>query len=38
MGGGKEAWKLTCHTANGIKTQKVYVDRGQRVTAANPCK
>ena len=38
IGGGKEAWKLTCHTANGIKTQKVYVDRGQRMTATNPCK
>jgi hypothetical protein len=38
IGGGKEAWKLTCHTAGGIKTQKVYVDRGQRVTAPNPCK
>ena len=37
IGGGKEAWKLTCHTASGVKTQKVYVDRGGRVTAPNPC-
>ena len=36
-GGGKEAWKLTCHWAGKAKTQKVYVDRGQRVTAEAPC-
>ena len=36
IGGGKEAWKLTCH-AKGVKTQKVYVDRGGRVNVGNPC-
>ncbi len=36
-GGGKEAWKLTCHTAGTAKTQKVYVERGGRVTVGNPC-
>ena len=29
IGGGKEAWKLTCHSQRPIKTQKVYVDRGR---------
>ena len=37
-GGGEEAWKLTCHSANGVKTQKVYVDRGERVSVENACK
>ena len=37
IGGTKEAWKLTCHSANGVKTQKVYVDRAQRLTVQNPC-
>ena len=37
IGGGKEAWKLTCHTAGTAKTQKVYVDRGQRLSVESPC-
>ena len=37
IGGGKEAWKLTCHKAGQIKTQKVYVDRGQRLDVGNAC-
>ena len=36
-GGGKEAYKLTCHGGGGVKTQKVYVDRGQRITIDKPC-
>jgi hypothetical protein len=36
-GGGKEAWKLTCQVGHQTKTQKVYVDRGQRVDVGNPC-
>ncbi len=37
VGGGKEAWKLTCHKAGRTKTQKVYVDRAQRVNVSNAC-
>jgi hypothetical protein len=37
IGGGKEAWKLTCLKSGQVKTQKVYVDRGGRVNVGNPC-
>ena len=37
IGGGKEAWRLTCHKSGRIKTQKVYVDRAGRVNVGNPC-
>lgn len=37
IGGGKEAWKFTCHAYGQHKTQKVYVDRGGRVDVGNPC-
>jgi hypothetical protein len=36
-GGGKEAYRLVCHVAGRMKSQKVYVDRGQRVNVADVC-
>ena len=37
IGGGKEAWRLTCHAGGQWKAQKVFVDRAGRVNVGNPC-
>ncbi len=37
IGGGKEAWRFTCHSGGQWKAQKVYVDRAGRVNLGNPC-
>jgi hypothetical protein len=37
IGGGKEAYLLTCHKSGQFKTQKVFVDRGQRLNVGNAC-
>jgi hypothetical protein len=37
IGGGKEAYLLTCHKSGQFKTQKAYVDRGGRLNVGNAC-